>query len=75
MGACVSARLTCLKDYLDSVSHFIFTSFFNIFVMFLRSSAILGMNLRRKFIFPIKDCNSLMFLGCSNFCMASILLG
>ena len=74
-GACVSARLTCSKDYLDSVSHFIFTSFFNIFVMFMRSSARLGMNLRRKFILPIKDCNSLRFLGCSNFCMASILLG
>jgi hypothetical protein len=69
----VSARLTCSKDYLDSESHFIFTSFFSIFVMF--GSARLGMNLHRKFILSIKDCNSLMFLGCSNFCMASILLG
>jgi hypothetical protein len=73
--ASVSARLTCSKDCLDLVSHFIFTSFFNIFVMFLRSSARLGMNLPRKIIFSIKDYNSLMFIGCSNFCMALILLG
>jgi hypothetical protein len=71
----VSAHLTSSKDCLDLESHFIFTSFFNIFVMFLRSSAIFGMNLCRKFILPIKDCSSLRFLGCSNFCMASILLG
>jgi hypothetical protein len=71
----VSAHLTCSKDCLDSKSHFIFTSFFSIFVMFLRSSARLGMNLRRKLILPMKDCSSLRFLGCSNFCMASILLG
>jgi hypothetical protein len=71
----VSARLTCSKDYLDSESHFIFTSFFSIFVMFLSSSARLGMNLHKKFILLIKDCSYLRFLGCSNFCMASILLG
>ena len=74
-GACVSAHLTYSKDCLDLVSHFIFVSFFNMFLMFLRSLARLGMNLRRKFIFPIKDCNSLIFLGCSNFRMALILLG
>ena len=71
----MSAHLTCSKDCLDLVSHFIFTSFFSIFVMFLRSSARLGMNLHRKFILLIKDYSSLRFLRCSNFCMASILLG
>ena len=40
----------------SEMSHFIFVSFFNMFVMFLRSLAKLGINLRRKFIFPIKDC-------------------
>ena len=73
--ASVSARLTYLKDCLDSESHFIFTSFFSMFVMFRRSSARLGMNLRRKLICPINDYSSLRFLGCSNFSMASILLG
>jgi hypothetical protein len=43
--------------------------------MFLMSSAKLGMNLLRKFTFPTKDYNSLMFLGWSNFWMDSILLG
>jgi hypothetical protein len=71
----VSAHLTCSKDRLDSESHLIFTSFFSIFAMFLRSFARLGMNLHRKLILSIKDCSSLRFLGCSNFCMASILLG
>ena len=74
-GASVSARLTCSKDCLESESHFIFTYFLSMFVMFLRSSARLGMNVRRKFILPIKYCNYLRFLWCSNFCMASILLG
>jgi hypothetical protein len=71
----MSDHLTCSKDCPDSESHFIFTSFFSIFVMFLRSSDRLGMNLRRKFILLMKDCSYLRFLGCSNFCMASILLG
>ena len=71
----MSAHLTYSKDCLDSESHFIFTSFLSMFVMFLRSSARLGMNLHRKLILPIKDCSSLRFLGCSNFSMASILLG
>jgi hypothetical protein len=57
------------------VFHFIFVSFLSMFVMFLRISAKLGMNLLRKFIFPMKDYNYLMFLGWSIFWMASILLG
>jgi hypothetical protein len=43
--------------------------------MFPRSFAKLGMNILRKIIFPMKDCNYLMFLGWSNFWMAIILLG
>ena len=62
-GAQVSACFTSSKDFLDSRVHLTPTSFFSIFFMFLRSSARLGMNLLKKLIFPMKDYNSLMFLG------------
>ena len=62
-GAWVSACFTSSKEFLASRVHLTPTYFLSIFVMFLRSSAKLGINLLRKLIFPIKDYNSLMFLG------------
>ena len=63
IGARVSACFTNSKDFLASAVHLAPTSFLSILVMFLRSSAKLGINLLKKLIFPIKDCNSFMFLG------------
>ena len=62
-GARVSACFTNSKDLLASTVHFTPTYFFSILVMFLRSSAKLGINLLKKLIFPLKDYNYFMFLG------------
>ena len=62
-GALVSACLTNSKYFLVSRVHLTPTYFFSMFIIFLRSSAKLGINLLKKLIFPIKDCNYFMFLG------------
>lgn len=51
----VKVNFTSLKDFLASVFHFIYMSLFNIFVMDLKISAKLGINILRKFILPMKD--------------------
>ena len=75
IGVRVSASLTDSKDFLASTVHLTPTPFLNMFVIFLRCSAKLGINLLRKLIFPIKDCNSLMFLGCVICSIPSTLCG
>ena len=74
-GALVRACFTSSKDVFASKVHFTPCSFFNMFVIFLRSSAKLGMNLLKKLIFPMKDCNSLIFRGWEICNIASILFG
>ena len=61
-GVWVRACFTSLNDFLALFVHLTPNSFLIILVMFLNSSARLGMNLLKKFIFPIKDWNSLRFL-------------
>ena len=63
-GAWVSAIFTDSKDCLAPIVHLTPSSFFSMLFIFLRCSARLGINLLRKLIFPMKDCNYLMFLGC-----------
>ena len=74
-GARVSACFTNSKDFLVSTVHFTPTSFLSVLFMFLRSSAKLGINLLKKLIFPIKDCNYFMFLGWLIYSIPSTLFG
>ena len=62
-GVRVSAWFTKSKDCFASMVHLTHVSLLSMLVMFLRIFARFGMNLLKKFIFPMKDCNSLMFLG------------
>ena len=58
----VRACFTKSKYLFSSMVHLNLVSLFSILVMFLRSFARFGMNLLKKFIFPMKYCSSLMFL-------------
>lgn len=71
----VNAYLTWSNDFLASMFHFISESCLSMFFMFLRSFTRLGINLLKKFILPINDWSSLIFLGWLIFRIASILLG
>ena len=71
----MSASFTDSKDLLAPTIHLIPAPFFSMSVIVLRCSARLGMNLLRKLIFPMKDCNSLMFLGCVIWSIPSTLYG
>ena len=62
-GVWVSACFTSSKDFFAFMVHLTPISLFNMFVMFLRSSARFGMNLLRNLIFPMKICSCLMFVG------------
>lgn len=74
-GVLVEASLMSSKDFLASTVHFMVESFFSILFSDLINSAKLDINLLRKLFFPKKACNSLMFLGCCIYKMASILAG
>ena len=74
-GVWVSVFFTSSKDLFAYMVHLTPISLCNMFVMFLRSSARFGMNLLKKFIFPMKDCISLMFLGWLIFNIPSIFFG
>ena len=66
-GAYVIACLISMKDLLASIFHFIAWSFFNILVIFIKTSIKLGINLLKKFTFPMNDCTSFLLLGSSTF--------
>ena len=74
-SVCVGACFTKSKDDFSYMVHLNPISLFNMFVMFFRSSTRFGMNLLKKFIFPIKYCSSLMFLGWLIFNIPSTLFG
>ena len=74
-GFWVSAYFTSSKDCFSSMVHLTPISLFSMFVMFLRSFSRFGMNLLKKFIFPMKDCSSLIFLGWLICNIHSILFG
>ena len=75
IGVWVIACFTNSNDFFASMVHLTPISLFSMFVMFLMSSARFGMNLLKKFIFPMKDCSSLIFPGWLICNIPSILFG
>ena len=64
-GFLVNACFTSSNDFFASKVH-LNPYFFSIFIMFLRSSTRLGMNLLKKLIFPMKDSSSFFRYDMSN---------
>ena len=62
-GVFVRDCFKILKDFFASMVHLTHVSLLSMLVMILRSSARFGMNLLKKFTFPMKYCSYLMFLG------------